>query len=70
MRYSICYSNYLYLSITKYTKKEVLFKNDNTFILYDYRYYCDFKIVINFVFNRYRGCAYSVPMLEYGHPVL
>ena len=29
----------------------VLFENYNILILYDYRYYCDFKIHLIFVFN-------------------
>ena len=52
----------------------MLLENNNILILYDYRYYCDFKIVFN-LFNQYimvnphRGFPYSVPMPEYEHPI-
>ena len=40
-----------------------VFKNNNILILYDYRYYCDFKIVFNLFIQT---CPYLVPISEYG----
>ena len=39
-------------------------------MLYDYRYYCDFKIVFNLFIQYITGCPYSDMGTEYGHPML
>ena len=47
-----------------------LFKNYNILILYDYRYYCDFKILFNLLIPYITGVSVFGTHSEYGHPVL
>ena len=45
-----------------------VFKNYNILILYNYSYYCDFKILFN-IFSIDKWVSIPVPMSENGHPV-
>ena len=52
-----------------------LFKNYNILILYDYRYYCDFKMLFNFCIQYITGVSVfgthvRILTVSVGHPEL